>query len=515
MRYIKGEDRDQAILFPEKINDYIEQNNPVRFIDAFVDSLDMSEMAFTHSQPKKTGRKPYNPADLLKLYIYGYMNKVRSSRELEKVCHRNVEVIWLLRKLAPDFKTIADFRKDNGKAIKKVCREFILECKTMNLLSSSLVGIDGSKFRAVNANKKNYSKSKLKKLIEKIDRQIQEYLKAVKEQDEEEVDVKELSKAELQEKIAQLKAKSDRYDKMIKKMDENGQTQISLTDPDSRMMKNQQNREVCYNSQIAVDDKYKLIVAHEVCNDINDYKQLYNMSSKAKESLGVESIRVLADKGYFKKEEVKRCYDDNIDCCVPEQRKSQNRRRGLYTDKDFFYDVSEDAYICPAGKKLKYKYTVTKYNKRQRVYQTKLCKGCKLRRRCTTAKYGRSVYRWESKRVIEEMNKKIQSNPGIINKRKGLVEHPFGALKRTMNHGYFLTKGLAKVNTEFDLSVLAYNVKRVINIMGYKGLVAALAQKSSFYLNICLSKTKIRRLIAHIEKFWRIISSKPNFCCNF
>lgn len=511
MRYIQGEDRDQSLLFPESLDDYVGDSNPVRFIDAFVESLDIKEMGFTHSETKSTGRKPYNPADMLKLYIYGYLHKIRSSRELEKATHRNIELIWLLRKLTPDFKTIADFRKDNSSSIKKVCKKFIVLCKTMNLFDSELVAIDGSKFSAVNSNKRNYSKAKLSRLLIEADRQVKEYLQLLNRYDDQEINITDLSKSELEKKISQLNDKKDKYEQLLASMDERGETQVSMTDPESRMMKDQQNMDVCYNVQIGVDEKNKLIVTNDVCSETNDLNQLHNMASKSKDLLGVNKLVVVADKGYFDKDEIKKCYEDNIECYIPEPFNSHNRKKGLFTNKDFKYIPENDLYVCPASKELHYCDTNLKGGKLQRRYKSKACKSCKIRHKCTTDKSGRKIYRWIDEIIIEEMNFRMKSDPTIIEKRKAIVEHPYGTLKRTMNHGFFLTKGLENVRTEFSLSVLAYNIKRVLNIVNFDKLMAAIALKIPFFANIMAQKQDIKRKYQFQRAFLRIFNQILNY----
>lgn len=305
MAYIEGISRKQVILFPDVIDDYIEDNNEVRFIDAFVDSLDLLKLGFKHSELESTGRPPYNPRDLLKLYIYGYINRIRSSRSLEKEANRNVGVMWLLKKLTPDFKTIADFRKDNKEAIKAVFREFVLLCKHLNLFSGELVAIDGSKFKAVNSKKRNFTEQKLKDKIKEIDDKINTYLKELEDNDNSEANIMPVSVKELEAKIESLKERKYEYQELLRKLKGCSDTQISLTDPDSRVMVNNQRIDVCYNVQTTVDEKHKLILDHEVTNVIKDSAQLSKMANRAKEILGVEGLEVLADKGYYDMEEVK------------------------------------------------------------------------------------------------------------------------------------------------------------------------------------------------------------------
>lgn len=475
MRYIQGIDRQQTTLLPEMVDDYIAENNSVRFIDVFVDGLDIQKLGFKYSQPKITGRMPYNPADLLKLYIYGYLNKLRSSRRLERATYQNIELIWLLHKLHPDFKTISDFRKDNSKSLKQVCREFTLLCKKLDLFGCELIAIDGSKFSASNSNRRNYTKNKLEKLIKKIDEQVDDYLKQMDHGDQAEASVLNISAEELNQKIEQLKKRKDRYEDLQSQIEQSSEPQVSLTDPDSRMMRTQQGKDVAYNVQIVTDSKHKLIVTHEVTNEINDLKQLHPMAVQAKEVLETEELDVVADAGYFDRENLKECQDETINTYVPRPNRSHNKSRGLYTNEDFVYDSQGDTYQCPDGQTL----TFRGYRKRkesgqiEKKYTTHACYMCQQRSKCTRSKTTRYIYRWEHEDVLEQLSQRMKENPEKINLRKSLVEHPFGTMKRAMEHHYFLTRGIEKVSGEMSLSVLCYNLKRVLNIMNFKELLLA------------------------------------------
>ncbi len=478
MRYVQGVGRDQSLLFPESFDDYITEANPVRFIEVYIESLDLAALGFRYATTEATGRKPYNPADLLKLYLYGYLNKTRSSRQLEAATYRNIELIWLMRKLRPDFKTIADFRKDNTKALKKVCREFTLLCKKLNLFGGELIAIDGSKFSAVNHNSRSFTKNKIKKLLQAIDEKIETYLKGLDQQDRVETKVHGLTVKELQEKITNLQAHKAEVEKIQVQLEASGETQISLTDPDSRMMQSPAaGTDVGYNVQIATDAKHKLIVAHEVTNEGNDMHQLATMAMQAKETLGVESLDATADKGYYDKDEIKKCQDENINCYVPKPEKSQNKKRGMFTDQDFQYDAENDRYLCPAKQELTFRYQSTQHTgKIIKAYEGVACRGCALRPQCTNRQApNRRLTRWIHEHVIDQMQQRMLAHPDKANKRKELVEHPFGTLKHTMTHGYFLMRGLEKVSAEMSLSVLVYNMKRVINILGVKELINAVA----------------------------------------
>lgn len=473
--YINGTDRAQTLLLPERVQDYVDTDNPVRFLDAYVDSLDLSTLGFANALPNRTGRPPYHPSDLIKLYLYGYLNKLRSSRQLEAATHKNLELIWLLRKLHPDFKTIADFRKNNLKALKGLCREFTLLCKKLDLFGCELIAIDGSKLKAVNSLKRNYTKDDLKRTLKKIDQQIAAFLKDLDEQDEVEAQVKKKDRGELKEQIGTLHAHKLEIQKRQQQLEQSGELQVSLTDPDCRKMQTAGGgTDMCYNVQLVTDSKHKLIVAHEVTNDLNDRGQLYNMAAQAKEILEVEQIDTTADKGYYKSQEIKKCSEDNINCFVPQPRQSQNRKLGLFTDKDFLYTPENDQYVCPAKQGLPFCFEGQKGGRTVRVYRASGCHLCSLKNQCTRSK-NRRIYRWVHQQIIEDMLQRMQEQPEKVKKRKKLVEHPFGTIKHWMDQRYFLTRGREKVAAEMALTVLAYNIKRVINIIGVKELTAYLA----------------------------------------
>lgn len=457
------------------VDDYITENNPVRFIDAFIDKLDIQELGFKYSETKETGRMPYNPVDLLKLYVYGYLNRLRSSRRLEKATYQNIELIWLLHKLHPDFKTIADFRKDNLEPIKQVCREFTLLCKKMDLFGCELIAIDGSKFSAVNSNRRNFTKNKMEKLIQKIDEQIDTYLKDLDQGDRSEQNVNTLSAEELNKKIEYLKTKKDKYQELQVKLDQSEDTQVSLTDPDSRMMKTHTGLNVAYNVQIVTDSKHKLIVDHEVTNDECDQKQLSPMAIKAKYLLGTEKLSAVADAGYWERNNIKTCHEEKIEVYVPKPEKSHNKSQGLYTKSDFQYNSVDDCYHCPAGQTLLHRGIRKKNGFEEKVYTTSACYQCLSKSKCSKNKQPRRIFRWVYEEVMEQLDQRMHDHPDIIKRRKGMVEHPFGTLKHWMDHGSFLMRGKPKVSAEMALSVLNYNLKRVLNIKDFKELMATVS----------------------------------------
>lgn len=477
MGHIEGDDRDQLTLFPEALDDYVSQENPVRFIDAFVGTLDLEGLGFTHAVPLELGRPPYNPADLLRLYVYGYLNRIRSSRQLEKEANRNVELMWLLRRLAPDFKTIADFRKDNAQAIRGVCRKFIAYCRELRLFGGALIAIDGSKFKAVNARNRNFSARKLKNQTDDIDAKIQEYLDELDKNDEEEADLPAPTAEELKKKIEILRERQRKLRDLSKKMDRSGQSQVSLTDPDSRSMPAGKGHgtDVAYNVQVSVDSKHKLILDHEVTNDPTDHRHLSTMAIRAKDLLGVKRLQAVADMGYYDAQEIKSCAQAGINTFIAKPLTSVNRSLGLFTKQDFRYDARKDYYRCPAGQRLTLHFQTRERGRDVLYYATPACARCRLRPKCTRNAAGRRITRSIDEAFLEAMQRRIRAHPEKLKRRKGIVEHPFGTIKRSMNQGYFLTKGLTNVGTEMSLSVLAYDLLRAINILGVPKMIRALA----------------------------------------
>jgi transposase/macrodomain Ter protein organizer (MatP/YcbG family) len=473
--YIAGPDRTQAVLLPEVLDDYVRADNPVRFLDAFVAQLDLGALGFQRAVPAETGRPGYDPGDLLRLYLYGYLHRIRSSRRLEQETHRNVELMWLLKRLTPDFKTIADFRRDHPEALKQVGRECILLCRRLDLFGGELLAIDGSKFRAVNARDRSYTAAKLAKLEGEIDQTLARYLRELERQDQAEVGTEGPSAEALQEKIAALRERRAQYTALQQQLAASGETALSLTDPDSRPMVSRGRIEVCYNVQTAVDAKHKLIVAEDVTNAAADRDQLSPMATAAQEVVGGAAPVVVADQGYYHGSEIKTCLEAGLTPLVPRPHTSANAPRGLFTKDDFTYDPAHDAYRCPAGATLTYRSTTVELGRTIKNYRTSACRGCALRARCTRNQDGRKITRWVDEHLLEAMEARLQRAPELMRRRKELSEHPFGTMKRGMDQGYFLLKGLRKVRGEFSLTSLAYNLKRVINIVGVPQLLAALA----------------------------------------
>jgi transposase len=477
MGFIHGANRHEEILFPERLDDYIAEENPVRFIDAFVDHLNLTTLGFQRATPAATGRPAYDPADLLKLYIYGYLYRLRSSRRLEQETHRNVELMWLLKKLRPDHKTIADFRKHNLKPLRQVCREFTVLCKQLDLFAGTLVAIDGSKFKAVNAKERNFTADKLKNLLQQIDQRVEAYLKDLDGQDnEEDAGTPGGAVAEnLQAKIEVLQQRKLLYADLQAQLEASGETQLSRTDPESRAMILGKGRgtEVCYNVQMAVDSKHKLIIANDVTNDTGDRAWLSPMALQAKAVLGCP-FDAVADVGYYHGEEVKTCLEAGITPYVARPITSANQKLGLFSKDDFTYDGATDTYQCPAGERLTFRFDAVEHGRHIRYYATSACRTCPLKQQCTRNKGGRRLTRWVDEHLLEAMEQRVRSRPEVMKQRKQLVEHPFGTMKRWWDAGYFLMRGLEKVRTEFSLTVLAYNLRRVLNLIEMPRLMAAL-----------------------------------------
>ncbi|MFY9939747.1 MAG: IS1182 family transposase [Silvibacterium sp.] len=475
-RFVEGIDRDQAMLFPECLADWVSEDNPVRVIDAFVDKLDLSSLGFEGVIAEATGRPSYHPSVLLKLYIYGYLNRVQSSRRLEREAGRNVEVMWLTGRLTPDHKTVADFRKDSGSAIRQVCVQFIELCRLMGLLTHPGVAIDGSKFKAVNTRDKNFTRGKVERRRAQLGTSVARYLAQLDSADLQEPSEELAAKSvHLKEKLVKLEGEMQRLAAMERRMLASPDQQISLTDPDSRSMatSGRGSGVVGYNVQVAVDTEHHLIVTHEVTNDGSDRAQLANVACQAKEVLNVDKLEAVADRGYYSGEQILACHQAGIAVTLPKPMTSGIEARGRFGKQDFVYLSDEDAYRCPAGEKLNYHYTNEEDGQQLRRYWTNVCRDCALKPRCTSGKE-RRITRWEHEHVLEAAQKRLDKNPHAMRVRRETVEHTFGTLKMRMGAAHFLMKRLPKVASEMALHVLAYNLTRVINIMGTQPLMAAL-----------------------------------------
>ena len=477
MGFIHGAHRHEAILFPERLDAYITEEHPVRFLDAFGDHLNRTRLGFQRATPAATGRPAYDPADLLKLYLYGYLYHLRSSRRLEQETHRNVELMWLLKKLRPDHKTIAAFRKNNLKPLRQVCREFTLLCKQLDLFAGDLVALDGSQFKAVNAQARHFTQDKLTQLLQQIDQRIESYLQELDGHDhQDEAGTPGGAVADqVQAKIEALQHRKLRYADLQAQLAASGATQLSLTDPESRAMKlgKGHGTEVCYNVQTAVDSKHKLIIANDVTNDTGDRDCLSPMALQAKDILD-GPFDAVADVGYYHGEEVKTCLEAGITPYIARPVTSANQKLGLFSKDDFTYDGATDTYQCPAGAQLTFRFATVELDRHIRYYATLACKACPLKPQCTRNKGGRRLTRWVDEHLLEAMEQRVRSRPEVMRQRKQLVEHPFGTMKRWWDAGYFLMRGLEKVRTEFSLTVLAYNLRRVLNLVEMPRLLAAL-----------------------------------------
>jgi transposase len=474
MNHRTGLDRSQTLLFPERLEDYIAPENTVRFLDAFVAKQDLAGLGFTKARCADTGRPPYDPAMLLKLYLYGYLHRVRSSRLLEAECQRNVEVIWLTGKQSPDFKTIADFRKDNLKAIRALTRQFILLCRQLDLFGGQLLAIDGSKFAAVNARDQNFNADKLKDLIARADAHLAEYLAQLDTADAAEPASASLSKSELAAKIAVLQERQDWHKELLAQLDAE-QKQVSVTDPDTRKMPTAHGTVVGYNAQLAVDAKHKLIAADDVTNEGTDLHQLADIALQAKANLEIKQAEVLADTGYYNAAEVSRCTEHGLTPFIPKADTSANTARGLYGKSQFTYDALKDVYVCPAGQELTYRFPTYELGREIKYYRTNRCKTCVLKSRCTSNKGNRTITHEANEHLMEAMAQRMQAQPEKFKLRKTLAEHPFGTIKRWFGYTHFLLKGLPKVQCEWSLTTLAYNLKRVLNLVSFEKLMAAVA----------------------------------------
>ena len=475
-RFVEGVDRGQSTLFPECLEDWIGEDNPVRVIDAFVEELDLAELGFDGVDPEATGRPSYHPSVLLKLYIYGYLNRVQSSRRLEREAGHNVEVMWLSGRLAPDHKTIADFRKNNGSAIRQVCARFVALCRAMGLLTQASVAIDGSKFKAVNNRDRNFTRAKMDRRMAQIEESVARYLQQLDTADRQEPSEALKSKTSgLKEKIEKLKQEMRRLAVLQVDMLATPDQQISLTDPDARSMatSGRGSGVVGYNVQIVAETEHHLIVTHEVTNEGSDRSQLSPMAKEAKATLGVAKLDAVADRGYFNGEEILACEEAGITVTLPKPMTSNAKAEGRFGKQDFRFVAGEDVYVCPAGERLAYSYTSEEKGLVVHRYVTNACRHCAIKHNCTKGNE-RRIKRWEHEHIIELVQRRLDEHPEKMRQRRETVEHPFGTIKARMGATHFLMKTLPKVAAEMALHVLAYNLTRVINIMGVQPLMAAM-----------------------------------------
>jgi transposase len=475
-RFVEGVDRGQSALFPECLDDWIGEENAVRVIDVFVDELDLAALGFSGVDPEATGRPSYHPAVLLKLYIYGYLTRVQSSRRLEREAGRNVEVMWLTGRLVPDHKTIADFRKDNGRAIRQVCARFVVLCRTMGLFTKASVAIDGSKFKAVNNRDRNFTRAKMARRRAQIEASVARYLQQLDTADRQEPSEALATKTTgLREKIAKLGEEMQRLQALEARMLATPDQQISLTDPDARSMatSGRGSGVVGYNVQAAVDIEHHLIVAHDVTNVGTDVSQLAPMAQLTKAALETDRLEVVADRGYFSSEQILACEEAGVTVTLPKPQTSGNRVKGRFVKQHFRYVASEDVYVCPAGEKLTYHYTNQEDGRVLRRYWTSACQTCAIKDRCTSGKE-RRITRWQHEHVVEAVQRRLDAHPEKMRQRRETAEHPFGTIKARMGATHFLMKTLKRVSTEMALHVLAYNLTRAMNILGTGPLINAM-----------------------------------------
>lgn len=478
-RFVEGQDRNQVTLLPECLDDYIAEDNTVRLIDAFIAELDMAALGFEGATPAATGRPSYHPAVMLKLYLYGYLNRIASSRRLERECQRNVELMWLTGRLAPDFKTIADFRRDNSAGIRNVCRRFVTLCRDLQLFSQAVVAIDGSKFKAVNSRDCNFTETKIDKRQLQVEENIQRYLTLLETADRTERSgldgVMQGKTMRIKEKIAQLRDQLRELDGVREQLKTLPGGQLSTTDPDARSMStgSKISGAVGYNVQIAVDTKSHLIVTHEVTNDVNDRAQLSPMAKAAREAMGKKELLAIADRGYFNSPQIKACADVGIAAVLPKPTTSNAKAEGRFDKADFIYIKQDDEYQCPAGQRATYRFSREESGLLIRRYWSNACLQCAMKSQCTPSSH-RRISRWEHEDVLEAVQRRLDQEPKSMSIRRRTVEHVFGTIKGWMGYTHFLTRRLAHVGAEMSLNVLAYNFKRVLSILGFEGMMKAM-----------------------------------------
>jgi transposase len=472
-RFVQGDSRSQSFLLPEALDDYVTDTNPVRVVDVFVDELDLQKLGFEGVEPALTGRPSYHPEVMLKIYIYGYLNRIQSSRRLEREAQRNVELMWLTGRLAPDFKTIARFRKDNGKAIRSVCRQFVVLCQRLDLFAEAIVAIDGSKFKAVNHRDRNFTSAKLERRMRDIESSIARYLEAMGTADRQEPAIAKARTERLQGKIAALKEQMRSLKEIEVELNAAPDGQVSLTDPDARSMKTRGTGVVGYNVQTVVDAKHHLIVAHVVTNDGTDRDQLTLMAKLARTEMGVDKLTAVADRGYYKSEEILACHEAGITAFVPKTVTSSATAHGRFSKDDFIYDPQTNEYRCPAGERLIWRFSTVERGLKISKYWSSDCQQCPLKEDCTPGPQ-RRVTRWEHEAVLDEMQARLDHAPEMMRIRRQTVEHPFGTIKAWMGATHFLTRTIERVSTEMSLHVLAYNMKRVIKLLGSEAVMTAM-----------------------------------------
>ena len=466
MPYILGEDRNQLNLLPNILEDFVDEENPVRVIDAYVDSLNLEELGFVVFSGFKAGQKPYKRQDLLKLYLYCYMNKIRSSRLMETEATRNIELMWLIKKIKPDHGTISSFMKMNKKAIKQLFKEFTLLLKGFGLIDGTMIAIDGTKLKANSAKSKHYNENIINEKLEYYDLKIEEYINDVLNKTED-----ESLKQKINGKIESYKERIKKLNDIREELKEEGKKQICLTDSDAKSMKNNGKFEVCFNVQAAVDNKNKLIVDFDVVNDVNDQGQLSNMVKKTKEVFKDQNISTIADTGYFNMSEIVEVVDERTEILIKPQKGKKQKVKSGFDKSNFKYDQKNDVFICPTGYSLNFKWNGKQNGKDFKRYTCVNYNECGKKELCTSAKDGRSIMRFKNEDIIDRVAENTKRKDNIYKKRGSIIEHLFGTIKRHFGYTYLLTRGLESVNTEVSLICIAYNFKRMINIVGVKELI--------------------------------------------
>lgn len=469
-RFVEGQDRQQVTLLPECLDDFIAEDNTVRIVDVFIEELDLIALGFDGAKPAATGRPSYHPSVLLKLYLYGYLNRIQSSRRLERECQRNVELMWLTHRLAPDFKTIADFRRDNGKGIRNVCRRFVLLCRELKLFTQAVVAIDSSKFKADNNRERNYTPGKIERRERELEESIQRYLDALDTADRTQPAELESKTERLQGKIQKMRQRLKELQAIKSQLEVLPDRQLSQTDPDARAMTTHSAKGtalVGYNVQTAVEAKNHLIVAHEVTNTGSDRAQLSAMGQAARDAMGKRRLKAIADRGYYNSLELKACEEAGVAAIVPKPMTSNARAEGRFDKTDFIYIARADEYRCPAGQRAIHRFGREEAGLQIHIYWSSACPACPMKAQCTTGEY-RRIRRWEHEAIMDRVQQRLDRMPDAMTVRKRTIEHVFGTLKHWMGWTHFLTRGLHNVATEMSLSVLAYNFKRVLSILGFK-----------------------------------------------
>lgn len=511
MQFKQGTNRNQTSF--TTLDQQVTANNAVRIIDAFVDKLDLQQLGLSNTVHKSEGRPPFAPSLLLKLYLYGYFNKIRSSRKLQQECYRNIELRWLMQELTPNYHTIADFRKNNSHALKSLFKLYVQFLGEMNLLGKQTIGVDGSKFRAVNSSKNNYNQRKIEKHQAMIEEKADKYLKELDQLDKDETDDSGASyhKEEVEAALQRLTERKIKYDDLQQQLDNTEEKQISTTDADSRaIIINKNIVEVSYNTQAAVDAKHNLFV-HVQATNINDGKALHQAAVQAKQNMSLKkqaSVDVLADKGYHTGAELQLCQDDNIQTYVAfKEQPSVKHLQNEFLSTRFIYSKEQDSYTCPNGQTLTSlgtwhfkKGDTGETSYRFKTYRTDGCKSCSLKKHCTKLNR-RIIHRSEYQHAVDLNNKNIRENPGYYKRRQSICEHPFGTIKRQWGYTYTLMKGLNKVDGEMNLIGLMYNIKRTLSILGFEKLMRAIANWKPDYAQIILTflqhqnKPNWRRLV--------------------